>query len=337
LKQRYYSLYLYFLYIYKFKLYFMNINQLKYILTVSKHRSFSKASIELGVTQPALSLQISKLEQELGVTIFNRTKKPLAITKEGDLLLKKSVHILKLFDGLYDLALELEEEISGKLNIGIIPTLAPYITPVFLEDLNHLYPKLQLIISELITEEIIDKIKSGELDTGLIATPIQAVGVEFNALFYEKFFLFVSNKSSFFKSESIKINELDLDDLWYLNEGNCFQNQVNVLCKTSSKVLEKQQIKYFSNSIESLRYIVEQRGGMTFIPELATLTIPVDKEDMIKPLEGLQPVREISLVTSKFVAKQKLIDAFTDTLLHNIPKRMKTIQPNMILDTQIIT
>ncbi len=313
----------------------MTINQLRYLLAISKLKSFSKASEELNVTQPALTLQIKNLEDEVGFKMFNRTQKPLSITREGDLFIKKAVSVIKQMDDLYDVALELEEEINGILKIGIIPTIAPYLTPIFIDDLNKRYPNLQLSIIEIITEDIIDAVKNGTLDLGIISTPVQASGVVCEKLFYEKFFLFISDKNKLIKVESVKMTDLELNELWYLSEGNCFQNQVNTLCNISSKVTEKQNFRYQSNSIESLRYIVEHRGGMTFIPELATLTIPVEKEDMIKEIEGIQPVREVSAVTAKFVSKQKLIDAFIDVLLKNIPARMKELSSDMILDTQI--
>jgi len=315
----------------------MTINQFKYIRAISKYRSFSKASEMLGITQPALTLQVKKLEQEVGFMLFNRTQKPLSVTKEGEIFLQKTAQILNQIDQLQDLSATLELDIKGTLTLGIIPTIAPYLVPLFMDDLQINYPQLTVHIKELVTEDIIDLIKNGELDAGIVATPIQTKGVNFKTLLYEKFYLFVSEKNKLYSKPAIKVDEIALTELWYLNEGNCFQNQVNALCKISDKITEKQNLKYQSNSIESLRYIVEHRGGITFIPELATLTIPPDQEDMIKSINGLQPVREISLVTARFVAKQKLIDVFVEVLMKNIPLNMKKIKGDMILDTEIVT
>ncbi len=315
----------------------MTFNQLKYLVEISKYHSFSKASEMLDISQPALTIQIQKLEEELGFLLFDRNQKKITLTYEGDIILEKAIQILRMKDSLSESAIELEEDVNGNLTIGIIPTLAPYITPIFLDNLNKTYPKLQLHITEMITEDIVSELKIGNLDLGIISTPIQAKGMVYKKLFYEKFYLFVSDKNHLYSEESVKIKDLEFQDLWYLNEGNCFQNQVNALCKISEKLMEKQNFKYHSNSIESLRYIVENRGGMTFIPELATLTISSEKEEMIKDIEGLQPVREISMITNKFVAKQKLVHAFIDILLANIPERMKKMDSGMILDTQIIT
>ncbi|MFO7829436.1 MAG: LysR substrate-binding domain-containing protein [Bacteroidales bacterium] len=314
----------------------MTFVQLKYLVAIARYRSFSKASQNLKISQPALTSQIKNLENEIGFAVFDRTKVPLAITPEGEVLIKRAEQILKLTDDMYDIAIELEEQISGKLTIGMIPTVAPYLTPVFMDDLSAKHPDLQLNIRELVTEDIILQVKNGELDAGIIATPVKAKGVEFLTLFYEKFFLFISDKNKLFNKDTININDIELNELWYLNEGNCFQNQVNALCEISDKVAQKQQLKYQSNSIESLRYIVLQRGGMTFIPELATLTVSTAEENMIKEIGGLKPVREISLVTTKFVSKRKLIDVFLEIMMKNIPSRMKSLQKNMILDTQII-
>lgn len=313
----------------------MTINQLKYLIRISKLRSFSKASDELNITQPALTLQIKNLEEELGFKMFDRTQKPLIVTREGEVFIKKAQQIITQLDGLYTIAMELEEEINGVLRIGIIPTIAPYLVPIFIDNLNKKYPKLQLSIIELITEDVIESVKQGDVDLGIVATPVSAEGVNFKKLFYEKFYLFVSDQNKLIDKDSVKMNDLEINELWYLNEGNCFQNQVNTLCEISNKIVQEQHFKYQSNSIESLRYIVEHRGGMTFIPELATLTIPSEKEEMIKEIDGIQPVREISTVTSRFVTKQKLIDAFTEVLLESIPKRMQELKTNMIMDTQI--
>lgn len=313
----------------------MTINQLKYLIRISKLRSFSKASDELNITQPALTLQIKNLEEELGFKMFDRTQKPLIVTREGEVFIKKAQQIITQLDGLYTIAMELEEEINGVLRIGIIPTIAPYLVPIFIDNLNKKYPKLQLSIIELITEDVIESVKQGDVDLGIVATPVSAEGVNFKKLFYEKFYLFVSDQNKLIDKDSVKMNDLEINELWYLNEGNCFQNQVNTLCEISNKIVQEQHFKYQSNSIESLRYIVEHRGGMTFIPELATLTIPSEKEEMIKEIDGIQPVREISTVTSRFVTKRKLIDAFTEVLLESIPKRMQELKTNMIMDTQI--
>ncbi|MFP4023078.1 MAG: LysR substrate-binding domain-containing protein [Thiohalospira sp.] len=314
----------------------MTLNQLKYLVAIAKYRSFSKTAQNLGISQPALTSQIKKLEEEMGFVFFDRTKVPLGITHKGEVFFRRAQQVLKLTDDMYNIAIELEEEISGKLLIGAIPTIAPYLIPVFMDELQKKFPNLHLNIKELITEDIITQVKSGEIDAGIIATPVKSKGVVFQTLFYEKFFLFVSENNKFHNLETINISQIDLNELWYLNEGNCFQNQVNTLCHISEKLAQQQNFKYQSNSIESLRFIVEQRGGVTFIPELATLNIDSAKENLIKEIEGLKPVREISLVTTKFLTKQKLIDAFVEILLKNIPSRMKSLQKSMILDTQII-
>ncbi|MEE4196808.1 MAG: LysR substrate-binding domain-containing protein [Bacteroidales bacterium] len=314
----------------------MTLNQLKYLVAISKFRSFSKASHMLGVSQPALTSQVKKLEEELGFTIFNRTKVPIAITPEGELLRKRAEQLIGLSEDMYNIAIELEEKVSGKLVVGVIPTVAPYLTSILMDDLQNAFPDLYLNVKELITEEIVEQVRNGEIDAGIIATPIQAKGVIFKPLFYEKFYLFVSDKNKLYAKNTINISQIDLNELWYLKEGNCFQNQVNALCKIAEDLARKQHFKYQSNSIESLRYVVEQRGGVTFVPELATLNVSPEKENMIKEIEGLKPVREISLISAKFLAKKKLIDAFVSVLLDNIPPRMKSLQEGMILDTQII-
>ncbi|MBN1820773.1 MAG: hypothetical protein JW833_08650 [Prolixibacteraceae bacterium] len=207
--------------------------------------------------------------------------------------------------------------------------------PLIINDLNNKYPALILEITEIKTEEVIKQLKSGLLDCGLIATPIEVKGVRFRALFYEKFYVYLSENHSLFSKKEINPSELEDKDLWYLEEGNCFQNQVNTICKFDNKNTTEQNLIYRSNSIESLRQIVESQSGATFIPELATIQIDPSHEDLIKEIEGEPPVREISLAVTKAATKERLVNAFTEIILNNIPGRMLQKPKYRILDTML--
>ncbi len=313
----------------------MQINQLTYFIALEQHRSFSKAAKALNISQPALSLQMQKLEEELDYKLLNRTKKPFCLTTEGELFLEKAYKIVNLMDELQDLAIETAEEVSGYLRVGIIPTVAPYLVPLFIETLLKSYPKLHLEVIELKTEEITYQLKRGDIDCGILATPIKDTILLKTPLFYERFFLYVSEQHPLYKKEEINITEINLNELWYLQEGNCFQNQVDSICQLADQTDKSQHLVYRSNSIESLRRIVESKNGITFIPELATINIPADLEDLIKPLGDNSPLREISIVTTPENTKQRQVDALTETIRQNIPKPMR-IKPNgFILDTLV--
>lgn len=213
----------------------MNFNQLEYLKELRHQGSFSLAAKKIGVTQPALSLQIQKLEEELGFKLIDRGKRPLALTSEGEVFFQKSVEILKMTEQLRTISLELADEIKGYLKVGIILTLAPYLVPFFIEEMRITYPQLQIEIIEMKTEEIIMDLKMGNLDCGILSTPVETSGVLFEPLFYERFFVYVSEQFRLFNSPKININEIEDEDIWYLEEGNCFQNQVNSICRIGRK------------------------------------------------------------------------------------------------------
>ena len=313
----------------------MNINQLEYLKELQLNGSFSMAAKKLGVTQPALSLQIQKLEEDLGFKLIDRGKRPLALTSEGEVFFQKSVEILKMVEQLKTISIEMADEIKGYLKVGIIPTLAPYLVPFFIGELKSSYPRLQIEIIELKTEEIILDLKMGNLDCGILSTPIETSGVLFEPLFYERFYAYVSDKFRFFENPKLDVRKLRDEDIWYLEEGNCFQNQVNSICRVGRKKTAEQNLVYKSNSIESLRRIVENQNGVTFIPELATINIPGDFEDLIKEIEGDQPVREISLAMIKNMARERQVNALKNTILKSIPNRMIEKPDNWIVDTSL--
>ena len=312
----------------------MNINQLKYFVEFARIRNFSKTAEHLGISQPALSLQIQKLENEFEYQLIDRTKKPLALTQEGELFFEKALKIVQQIEDLDNLSLEIENQFEGILKVGIIPTLSPYLVPLFINELNKKYPKIFLDITEFKTEEIIAKLNYNELDLGIVSTPLQAKNIGFVPLFYEEFYLYVSDRHDLYHKENISIEGVPLNDLWYLREGNCFQNQVNSICQLPDVDKISNSFRYISYSIESLKRIVEVQGGMTFIPELATMNIPEDYEDMVKSIEP-NPIREVSAAYLKTSGLKKLAFLVLDEIVENVPARMRikteknAVDPNL--------
>lgn len=315
--------------------YNMNFTQLEYLKELYVQGSFSAAAHKMGVTQPALSLQVQKLEEELGFKLLDRTKRPLRFTEEGKYFYQKSIEILKMVEQLKQTSLELSEEVKGSLHVGIIPTLAPYLVHLFINELNESYPNLQMDVTELKTEEIIAKLKLGDLDCGILSTPIETTGILFETLFYERFFAYVSGNHRWFGEDKIDIEKIQDEEVWYLEEGNCFQNQVNSICKINYQLENRQKLVYRSNSIESLRRIVENQNGITFIPELATINIPAEQEELIKTFTWEQPVREISLALPKNYSKERQVAALKKVILDSIPQRMQHKPEGWVVDTLI--
>ncbi len=313
----------------------MNFTQLEYLKELYVRGSFSAAAQHLKITQPALSLQIQKLEEELDFKLLDRTKRPLQFTEEGKYFYHKAIEILKMVDELKQASYELSEQVKGNLKVGIIPTLAPYLVPLFINALNKSFPELQIEVTEEKTEDIISKLKLGDLDCGILSTPLATGGVLFEPLFYERFYAYISENHKLFNKDKIKMDDLNEEDIWYLEEGNCFQNQVNSICKINYQKKTSQNLIYRSSSIESLRRIVENKTGITFVPELATINIPSELEELIKDFSGEQPVREISLVVSKNYSKKRQISALKEVVLKSIPRRMIQKPKGWIVDTQL--
>lgn len=313
----------------------MTLLQLTYALELSHYQSFSLTAKKLNISQPALSIQMSKLEEELGMQIFDRTQGTISLTFEGAIFIEKTRELIQLTENLKNLPFELEHKPEGELTIGIIPTLAPYWVPLFMNNFNKQFNKIRITIKELKTEEIIKELKTGQLDAGFISTPVQASGLKFQALFYEQFYLYVSEKHELFSHDRIHIDEVDLKEMWYLLEGNCFQNQVDAVCIYAKEPGEFQNMVYLSDSIESLCRVVDLAGGITFIPELATLSVPPNKEDMIKEIAGEPPLREISLVTNKITKGNRLINLFIEKAMEVIPSRMKNNRQGKAIDPHL--
>lgn len=313
----------------------MNLNQLEYFKELINVREFSGAAVKLGISQPALTLQIQKLEEELGFLLIDRNRRPIRLTSEGERFYHKSVEILKMVDDLKDISIELSEEIRGLLKVGIIPTLAPYLVPLIVKDLKKHYPGLILEIAELKTTEIIRQLKSGHLDCGLLATPIDAAGIVFDPLFYENFYIYISETHPLSGQETIDPGSLDDEEIWFLEEGNCFSNQVGTICPIGDKNRGTQNLIYRTSSIESLRRIVENQSGATFIPELATINVEPSQEELIREISGETPSREISIARTKPAVKERQINALKEIILANIPRRMHTKGAGKVLDTKI--
>ncbi len=313
----------------------MNINQLKNFIELTRSRSFSKSAERMNVSQPALSIQIQKLEEEFAYRLIDRTKKPLVLTPEGELFYEKALKIVQMVEDLGNLGLEIDEQVEGKIRVGIIPTLSPYLVPMFIDELNRKYPRLFLDITELHTEEIIARLIYNELDVGILSTPVKAKNIGFVPLFYERFYLYISEKHEYYSQNEINLDNLPMEELWYLREGNCFQNQVDSMCKIPDIDDTELSFRYVSYSIESLKRIVENQGGMTFIPELATVNISPEYEDMIKTIEEPVPVREISAAYLKTTGIKRMVQILLDTINDSIPSRMKTRPRLEPLDTKL--
>jgi len=297
----------------------MNLQQLEYIIAVNTYRHFAKAAEKCFVTQATLSMMIKKLEDELEIKIFDRSKQPVTPTKEGEEFIIRIKQVLTETKRLKDFAAEIKGEITGELHLGIIPTLAPYLLPLFLKNFIKNYPQLKIFIKEMVTDEIIAHIKTGELDMGLAATPLNETFIKEHPLFYEEFFIYSARGEKFPNKKYLLPQMIDLKRLWLLEEGHCLRSQVLNLCELKKKDSESGNLHYEAGSIETLINLVDKYQGITIIPHLAVSNLKPSQKKNIREFASPKPVREISIIVGNNFARNKLLERLKEEIISKIP------------------
>lgn len=299
------------------------ITQLEYVISVDKHRHFGKAADACFVSQPSLSMQLQKLEDEIGVVIFDRSKKPIIPTEKGKEIIAQARTVLKEHEKLLHISANLDGQLSGELRVGIIPTLAPYVLPLFVESFSKDYPEITLVIQEYKTEDILRHLEMDELDLGLLVTPVADESIKKRILYYEPFYVYSNVNHPFHKLKKISPNELSLKDVWLLKEGHCFRQQIINLCSSNKKESKFANIQFESGSLETMKYLVDSIGGYTLIPHLcAKSLIGKDYVKSVQEFDGLVPIREISIVTKRDFLKKNLIDVLEKSIMDHKPKEL---------------
>ncbi|HEV7331680.1 MAG TPA: LysR substrate-binding domain-containing protein [Flavisolibacter sp.] len=296
----------------------MNLQQLEYIVAVDTHRHFERAAEHCFVTQATLSMMIKKLEQELDVTIFDRSKQPVVPTEVGKSIIEQARVVLRETVQLKQLSKDAKTGLQGELKIGIIPTLAPYLLPLFLTDFLRKFPSIKLRIVEQTTEHLLQLLASDKLDVGIMATPLTEKGFSEKHLFYEEFKVYVSGDNKSLKKKYILAEDIDISKLWLLEEGHCLRSQVLNLCEIQKQQAIVHHLDYETGSIESLLKITEMNGGITIVPNLATLHFSKAKTDRLRHFKPPVPVREISLVTYRHFVKKGLLQLLEKEIMEAV-------------------
>lgn len=291
----------------------MTITQLKYVLAVAEYKNFTVAAEHSFVTQPTLSMQIQKLEEELDVMIFNRKKKPIELTSIGEKIIQQAKLIVDESVRISDIVDQQKGFIGGEFKLGIIPTIMPTLLPIFLKNFLKKYPKVKLIIEELTTEEIIKKLSEGHLDVGIAATPLENEAIKERPIYYEPFVGFVSADHRLFNKPNITEDDLDLDDVLLLEEGHCFTNSVINICKNKNAA-DHHQFQLESGSIDTLIKLSKEGLGMTLVPYLHSLDLPETDKQYLKQFSNTVPAREVSIIYHKSQLKMQLIEALKTTI-----------------------
>ena len=302
----------------------MTLTQLEYVLAVNKHRHFGRAAQACAVTQPTLSMQIQKLEEELGVILFDRSKNPILPTQEGEAVLKQAQNVIQESRKVFQVIEVGQKELVGEFRLGVIPTLSPYLVPLFVGQFCRKYPKVELIIEEHKTEDIISLLDKDELDAALLVTPLKLDNIVERTLFYEPFSIFVSPGHPLRVKKKIMSNELNSKGLWLLNEGHCMRNQMAQICSLRKNQPAGENLRFESGNLETLMNLVEKFGGYTLIPWLCWQGLSSKRKKMVLEFAGKVPSREVSLVHRRIYLKEKMIDALEKGILDSLPKGLKS-------------
>lgn len=296
----------------------MTLAQLTYLVALDDHRHFGQAAEACHVSQPTLSIQLRKLEEELEVELIDRSHQPVVPTGAGERLIEQARTVLAERDYLLTLAAEAQDCITGTLRLGLLPTLSPYLLPLILPVLESTYPEMTIVLREWPTAELLDALSRDVLDAGLIATAEAGSGVQEDLLFTEPFVAYVAPGHRLADQDPLNASSLSLDDLWLLSEGHCFRDQVLQVCgRRPGSALG--QTRFESGSLETLVHLVQHSGGMTLLPALATCHMSDDEAAAhVIPFASPPPSRTVRLVTRRR-HKSRLIDAFKTTLRKTLP------------------
>lgn len=300
----------------------MTLVQLEYIVAVDTYRSFVGAAEKCFVTQPTLSMQVQKLEEMLNVKIFDRSKQPVVPTEIGAQIIEQARLVLQEGLKIKEIISNQQQEVTGELKVGIIPTVAPYLLPKVIAAMMEKFPDLKLLIWEYTTEDIIHHLKTGVLDCGILATPLADAAVAEQPLYYENFVTYISKNSKLYKKKTIDADDLEDENIWLLNEGHCMRSQVLNICR-STKHNRLQGLTYNTGSVETLIRMVDMNNGATLLPELALEELNSRQLSKVRHFKSPEPVREISLVTHKNFIKKRMLNALKEEILAVVPKTMK--------------
>lgn len=296
----------------------MTIVQLKYAIAVAEYKNFTIAAEKCFVTQPTLSMQIQKLEDELDVTIFDRGKKPIALTKIGEKIIKQSKKIVSESEKMHDVVDKDRGIIGGDFNIGIIPTIMPTLLPLFMKELVNNYPLLKVSFFELPTTELLDKLKNNKLDLIIASTPLEDDELIEKPIYYEPFVAYLPKSNKNFGKIEIEPKDLYSHDLLLLRDGHCFRNSIENLCFDCSEYDGKFELK--SGSFETLINLVDEGLGITFLPHLHTLRLNESQKRMLHNFKNPKPAREVSLIYHKNEIKIHIINEIKN-LIYKVTKR----------------
>lgn len=303
------------------------ITQLEYLLAVDRERHFGKAAKACYVSQPSLSIQIQKLEEELEIVIFDRSQKPILTTEVGKEIIEQAKVVIREHKKLHTIADLKASEPKGIFELAIIPTLASYVLPLFIGDFSRNYPKVDLRINEYKTEDIVRLLANDEIDAGLLVTPLEEEHLIERHLFYEPFYCYLNKNHPLAQKKSVSEKDLDNGELWLLSEGHCFRNQVLKICSTDSHPNVLPNVRFESGNLDTLIKLVKSNSGFTLLPQLAVDDLSINEvNEHIKKFSNPIPTREVSLVYNRSFLKATIINALETSILSHLPQQIKSLK-----------
>ena len=308
----------------------MTLQQLEYILAVARHGHFGRAADACNVTQPTLSAMIGKLEEEIGAKLFDRNHQPICPTPVGEKVVRQAREVLSQADNIKDIVLEERQSLEGMFRIGILPTIAPYLLPRFFPQLMKRYPKLDIRVREMKTHEIKEALMQGDIDAGILATIEGLEEYSQTPLFYEKYVGYVSREDTLFKKEVIRTADVaSSSQLWLLDEGHCFRDQMVRFCQMKSS--QTSQLAYNLGSMETFMRMVECGMGITFIPELAAMQLSEPQKELLRPFAIPVPTRQLIMITNRNFIRQNLLEVLVKEIQAAVPKAMWKLGAGQVL------
>lgn len=286
----------------------MTITQLKYCIALAEHRNFTVAAEKCFVTQPTLSMQVQKLEEELDILIFDRSQKPISLTAVGEKIIEQAAQIVAESERMQDIVDQEKGYVGGVFRLGIIPTVMPTLLPMFLRNTTNKYPDLQLQIEELNTDQLLDKIREGELDAAIAATPLEEDKILERVLYYEPFMAYVPPTTTLHQKNEITAEDLSDENILLLEDGHCFRNNVLNLCPSKAEQEDK-NFAIKSGSFETLVHLANEGLGITLLPYLHSKTMTDKDQKNLRNFRAPAPARAISLVYHEKKLKLHIIEA----------------------------
>ena len=302
----------------------MTIQQLEYILAVDQFRHFAKAAEYCRVTQPTLSAMIQKLEDELGVKLFDRAMQPVCPTRVGEKVIAQARAVLAQASQVKEIISEEKRSLSGTFRLAVLPTIAPYLLPRFFPQLMEKYPELDVRVTEMKTKDIRQALRDGEVDAAILASLLEDTALSEEILFYEQFYGYVSREEPLFKHDVIRTSDITGERLWLLDEGHCFRDQLVRFCQMEAVKLH--QMAYHLGSMETFMRMVEGGKGITFVPELAVSQLSNEQKELVRPFAIPRPTRPIVLTTNKDFIRGSLLSVLKDEIRAAVPKEMLSLQ-----------